>query len=84
MQFDLFQITNWNRVFRSYTRPHRSIPEFRVLLLDRTWFKYHECMFKAASSVPFDLFILEIMFLFFKNTVKILKFRYTFYHVRIN
>ena len=32
-------------------------------------------MFKAAYSVTFDLLILKIMFLFFKNTVKILKFR---------
>ena len=31
--------------------------------------------FKAAYSVTFDLLILKIMFLFFKNTVKILKFR---------
>ena len=30
---------------------------------------------KAAWSVTFDLLILEIKFLFFKNTVKILKFR---------
>ena len=39
---------------------------------------------KAALSVTFDLFVLEIMFLFFKNTVKILKFRYTFYPFRNN
>ena len=31
--------------------------------------------FKAAKSVTFDLLILEIKFLLFKNTVKILKFR---------
>ena len=31
--------------------------------------------FKAAWSVTFDLLILEIMFLFFKNMVKILKRR---------
>ena len=31
-------------------------------------------LFKAAQSVTFDLLILKIMFLFFKNTVKILKF----------
>ena len=30
---------------------------------------------KAAYSVTFDLLILKIMFSFFKNTVKILKFR---------
>ena len=30
---------------------------------------------KAAYSVTFDLLILKTMFLFFKNTVKILKFR---------
>ena len=30
---------------------------------------------KAAMSVTFDLLILKIMFLFFKNTLKILKFR---------
>ena len=30
--------------------------------------------FKAASSVTFDFLVLEIKFLFFKNTVKILKF----------
>ena len=30
---------------------------------------------KAAYSVTFDSLILEIKFLFFKNTVKILKFR---------
>ena len=33
------------------------------------------CVIKAAQSVTFDLLILKIMFLFFKNTVKILKFR---------
>ena len=33
---------------------------------------------KAALSVTIDIFILKIMFLFFKNTLKILKFRYTF------
>ena len=38
--------------------------------------------FKAAYSVPFDLLILDLMFLFFKNTVKNLKFRYTFYLFR--
>ena len=37
---------------------------------------------KAAYSVTFDLLILELMFLFFKNTVKKLKFRYTFYQYR--
>ena len=37
---------------------------------------------KAAYSVTFDLLILELMFLFFKNTVKKLKFRYTFYRFR--
>ena len=37
---------------------------------------------KAAYSVTFDLLILELMFLFFKNTVKKLKFRYTFYQFR--
>ena len=36
-------------------------------------------MVKAALSVTFDLLILELMFLFFKNTVKKLKFRYIFY-----
>ena len=30
---------------------------------------------KAALSLTFDLLILKMMFLFFKNTVKILKFR---------
>ena len=30
---------------------------------------------KAAKSAIFDLLILEIKFLFFKNAVKILKFR---------
>ena len=33
------------------------------------------CLYKAAKSVTFDLLILEIKFLFFKNAVKILKFR---------
>ena len=28
------------------------------------------CIFKAALSVTFDLLILELMFLYFKNTVK--------------
>ena len=32
-------------------------------------------LLKAALSVTFDLLILKIMFLFYKNTVKILKFR---------
>ena len=41
-------------------------------------------LLKAAYSVTFDLLILEIMFLFFKNTVEILKFRYTFYFFRNN
>ena len=40
------------------------------------------CPFKAAQSVTFDLLILEIMLLFFKNTFKKLKFRYTFYQFR--
>ena len=30
----------------------------------------HTTSFKAAESVTFDLLILKIMFLFFKNTVK--------------
>ena len=34
-----------------------------------------EMFLKAAQSVTFDLLILKIMILFFKNTVKILKFR---------
>ena len=34
----------------------------------------------TVKAVTFDLLILEIMFLFLENTVKILKFRYTFYH----
>ena len=34
-----------------------------------------DVVLKAAYSVTFDLLILKIMFLFFKNTVKILKFR---------
>ena len=33
---------------------------------------------KAAESVTFDLLILDLMFLFFKNIVKELKFRYPF------
>ena len=37
---------------------------------------------KAALSVTFDLLIFEIVFLFFKNTAKKLKFRYTFYQFR--
>ena len=41
-------------------------------------------LLKAAYSVTFDIFILKIMFLFFKNIVKILKFRYTFYLFRNN
>ena len=39
-------------------------------------------MLKAAKSVTFDLLISKIMFLFFKNTVKKLKFRNTFYQFR--
>ena len=38
--------------------------------------------FKAAYSVTFDLLSFEKMFLFFKNTVKKLNFRYTFYQFR--
>ena len=37
--------------------------------------KRQECLFKAVLSVTFDFLILEIKLLFFKNTVKILKFR---------
>ena len=44
--------------------------------------KRWEIPFKAAKSVTFDLLILELMFLFFKNTVKKLKFMYTFYQFR--
>ena len=39
-------------------------------------------LIKAAYSGTFDLLILELMFLFFKSTVKKLKFRYTFYQFR--
>ena len=39
-------------------------------------------IFKAAQSVTFDLLIFETMFIFFKNTVKKLKFRYSFYQFR--
>ena len=35
-----------------------------------TFSKNSQCDFKAAYSVTFDLIILELMFLFFKNTVK--------------
>ena len=35
-------------------------------------------LIEAAYSVTFDLLILEIMFLFFKNTAKNLKFMYIF------
>ena len=38
--------------------------------------------FKAALSVTFDLLILELKFLLFKNTLKKLKFRHTFYQFR--
>ena len=37
---------------------------------------------KDAYSLTFDLLILGLMFLFFKNTVKKLKFRYAFYQFR--
>ena len=40
------------------------------------------CTLEAALSVTFNLLILELMFLCFKNTVKKLKFRYTFYQFR--
>ena len=43
--------------------------------VDRISMKLPILYFKAALSVTFDLLILKIMFLFFKNTVKILKFR---------
>ena len=53
--------------------------------------KYHRISYqsqhsavKAALSVTFDIFVLKIMFLFFKNTLKMLKFRYTFYLFRNN
>ena len=39
---------------------------------------------KAALSITFDLFILEIMFQFFKNSIKMLKFRYILYFFRNN
>ena len=32
--------------------------------------KFDSLCFKAAYSVIFDLLILELMFLFFKNTIK--------------
>ena len=35
----------------------------------------YTCTRSQQYSVTFDLLILKIMFLFFKNTVKILKFR---------
>ena len=39
-------------------------------MFDNVTYKWY----KAAKAVTFDLLILEIKFLFFKNTVKILKF----------
>ena len=49
-----------------------------VKLLAHAYFR----TLKAAESVTFDLLIIELMFLFFKNTVKKLKFRYIFYQFR--
>ena len=46
---------------------------YELILTDR------QLNLKAAKSVTFDHLILKLMFLFFKNTVKKLKFRYTFY-----
>ena len=44
----------------------------------------HMHVYPSVSCIicNFYLVILKIMFLFFKNTVKILKFRLTFYHFR--
>ena len=48
--------------------------KLRKPILKYTLNKYYAnwlSSFKAALSVTFDLLILELMFLFFKNTVKI-------------
>ena len=60
---------------------HNKVMSKHSLLVAK--FEYYRTI-KAALSVTFDIFILKIMFLFFKNTVKILKFRYTFYLFRNN
>ena len=46
----------------------------------RTLFCLQNCV-KAAKSVTFDLIILEITFLIFKNTVTQLRLGYTFYQL---
>ena len=58
-------------------------------LLDNAIIKYHISYaylyvfkFKAAKSVTFDLLILELMFLFFKNTVNKAKIQVYIYQFR--
>ena len=46
-----------------------------------SYLNFLQAKFKAAEPVTFDLLILELMFLFFKNSKK-KKFRYTFYQFR--
>ena len=86
-----FQRTLKTRMWKYFTH-HRTLRYEDILpkLVHGYNHAYHrsiECApvsvtLKAAYSVTFDLLILELMFLFFKNTVKKLKSRYTFYQFR--
>ena len=79
----LFHIALFRMELRSHCTFFQSrisaIPEIRAdlfLAISKTgmcWLTLS--YFKAAYSVTFNLLILKTMFLFFKNTVKILKFR---------
>ena len=61
-----------------YNNTHKNIENIAVSVVIRSVI----LSFKAAYSVTFDLPISKIMFLLFKNAVKIHKFRKTFYHFR--
>ena len=63
-------------------KQHIDLPMAISMLKLQAWQLMKTALFKAAYSVTFDLLIFELMFLFFKNTVKKLKFRYTFYQFR--
>ena len=57
------------------TKPHSIVTQYHGNCSLALQFSITVLLLKAALSVTFDILILEIKFLFFKNTVKILKFR---------
>ena len=70
-------LRNSQKLLISTIKPHQAVSKDTVARWIRQTMNKAAInnMFKAAYSVTFDLLILKLFFLFFKNTVKILKFR---------